>query len=338
MRTPVSVGVVGLGSWGPRLAHVLDEIPAADVRWVCDLSLAAATKVAQSSRSARPAADVEVLLADESLDALVVATPPSTHYQLARRAIESGKHVFVEAPLALNGVQADELVRLAEATGRHLMVGHVLLFHPAVTALGAALGESRLGDVYYLWTQRLGPATDPRDDSVLWDLGTHDVSLILSLLGDEPVEVSAQGDAFAHPGVTDAAIATMTFATGIRAHLHLSRLDARRTRRLAVVGSKATAIFDDTEPEQKVTFYDRDPGADVVSPSAAGEEPLRRECEHFLAAIRSSTGAAPGAREAAAVVNVLEALQHSLDRGGVTEAVGASSLGPRVIQFPARTS
>lgn len=338
MRTPVSVGVVGLGAWGPRLVRVLGELPAADVRWVCDLSLAAAARVAESTRRARPCADVDLLLADETLDALVLATPPSTHYLLVRHAVEAGKHVFVEAPLTLDGEQADELVRLAESRGRHVMTGHVLLHHPAVAALKSLLDGAALGDVYYLWSQRLGPARSRRDGSVLWDLGPHDVSLASHLLGDEPVEVAARGDSFAQPGVTDAVTATLTFATGIRAQLHLSRLEATRTRRLAVVGSSRTAVFDDVEPERKLTLYDRDPGGDVISPKVAADEPLRLECEAFLQAVRSPGAANPGAREAAAVVNVLEALQRSLDRGGAVQQVGASTLEPGVIRFPVRTS
>ena len=337
MRTPVSVGIVGLGAWGPRLVRVFGELAAADVRWVCDLSLAAASRVAQTTRRARPCTDVEVLLADETLDAVVLATPPSTHYALARRAVEAGKHVFVEAPLALEGEQADELVRLAEWRGRRLVTGHVLLFHPAVAALEASLAKGELGDVYYLWSQRLGPARSRRDGSVLWDFAAHDVSLASHLLGDEPVEVAAHGDAFAQPGVTDAVTATLTFATGIKAHLHLSRLEATPTRRFAVVGSRRTAVFDDVEVERKLTLYDRDPGGAVVSPRLAAEEPLRRECEAFLQAVRAPGAADPGAREAAAVVSALEALQRSLDRDGAAQQVGDSTLAPGVVRLPVRT-
>jgi predicted dehydrogenase len=337
VRTPVSVGVVGLGAWGWNLVRVFEELPGADLRWICDRSLAAARKSKARVRVARATARVDDLLADEALDAVVLATPPSTHYDLARRAVEAGKHVLVESPLALGGEDADDLVRRAEASGRHVMAGHVLLFHPAVRRLKEIVAQGRLGEVYYLTSQRLGPPRSRREEDALWELGPHDVSVVLDLLGDEPVEVSAQGDAYGQPGALDVVLASLTFATGIRAHIHLSWLEAQRTRRLTVVGSERTAILDDAEPERKLTLWQRDPLGDVVSPRLAPEEPLHAECEHFLAAVRSRAEPVAGVREAAAVVNVLEALQRSLERDGASQVVRGAQSAPDVIPFPARS-
>lgn len=334
MRTPVTVGVVGLGSWGPHFARIFDELPGADLRWICDLSPAATLRVRPLVRAARATASVDDLLADEALDALVIATPPSTHYELARSAVEAGKHVLVETPLALSGEHADDLVHRAERSGRIVMGGHVLVFHPAVRALRDVIDRRELGEVYYVTGQRLGPSPGRRDENVLWDLGAHDISAVLYLLRDEPVEVSARADAYLQPGVADLVSASLTFATGIRAHVQLSWLEARRTRRLTVVGSERTAVFDGMDAERRLTFY----GSEIVSPLLPQEEPLRVECEHFLGLVRSSAEPVAGVREAAAVVNVLEALQRSLDREGASEAVGGSGLAPGIIRLPVRTS
>jgi predicted dehydrogenase len=337
VRTPVTVGVIGLGAWGPNLVRVFDELPGADLRWICDSSSAAVLRAKAHVRAARATASVDELLADESLDAVVVATPPSTHYPLARRAVDAGKHVLVETPLALRGEDADALVHLAEASGRHVMAGHVLLFDPAVRRLKELVDHGRLGELYYLTSQRLGPLRVPREENALWDLGAHDVSALLYLVGDEPIEVRAHADEYGQPGLADVILAALTFATGIRAHIHLSWLEARRTRRITAVGSERTAILDNAESERRLTLWERDPLADVISPGLAAVEPLRVECEHFLAAVRSGAEAVAGVREAAAVVNVLEALQRSLERDGAPEAVGATQPTPGVLPFPART-
>ena len=277
----------------------------------------------------------EDLLTDEGLDAVVVATPPSTHADLARQAVAAAKHVFVETPLALTGEDADELVRWADRSGRLLMVGHVLLFHPAVKRLKDLIDRGELGDLYCVSAERLGPPPARPEGNVLWDLGPRDLSAILYLLGDQPIEVSAGGDAYLQPGRADIVSASLAFATGIRADLRLSWLEPVRTRRLTVVGSRRTAVIDERDRERPLSVYDRDPRGELVSPRLETVEPLRAECERFVAAIRSSKELVAGGREGAAVVNVLEALQRSLDRGE-RQPVGATELAPGVIRLPAR--
>jgi predicted dehydrogenase len=336
VRAPVSIGVAGLGPWGSRLARVLDDLPGAELHWICDSSSATLLQAKGRVRSLSSTTSFDDLLADEGLDAVVIATPPGTHAELARRAVEADKHVFVETPLALAGADADELVRGAERSGRRLMVGHVLLFHPAVRRLKELLDDGELGDVYYVSADRLGPPPSGRESNVLWDLGAHDVSAILYLLGDQPVEVSAAGDAYLQPGVTDVISASLTFATGIRAHARLSWLEPLRTRRLTVVGSRRTAVFDDTDRDRPLTVHDGKPQGEIVSPRLPTEDPLRAECERFVAAIRSSQEVVAGGREGAAVVNVLEAIQRSLERDGERQAVGVVEFQRSVIRLPVR--
>jgi predicted dehydrogenase len=345
VRTPVSVGLVGYGYWGPNLARTFDDLPQAELRWLCDQSVDAQARMQARYPGARVTGSFDDLLDDDSLDAVVVATPVATHYELARRALEADKHLFVEKPLALDSAEADELVRLAERRGRSLMVGHVLLFHPAVRKLAEVVAAGDLGDVYYLYCNRQNLGKVRRDENALWSLGAHDISVILHLLQDEPVEVRASGECYVQPGVADVVFCYLKFATGISAHLHLSWLDPHKMRKLTVVGSKRMAVFDDMELERKLTLYDKSATprrtetfgeyvhvsfGDVFSPRISNEEPLRLECEHFLSSILSPAESFAGTRAAAAVVHVLEALQRSLDSGGVPQPVaGTGVLGPR---------
>jgi len=264
MRTPVTVGVVGLGEWGPRLVRVFDELPTAELRWLCDESPAALFRLQPRFRSVRKTHDIDELLADEALDAVVIATPPATHYKLACLAIDADKHVFVETPLALTGEHAVDLVERAERHGRRLMTGHVLLFHPAIQRLKELVDAGRLGEIYYVLGNRFGLGKARHDESVIWDLGPHDVATALYLLGDEPVAVEAQGGSYGDASVVDAAFCSLTFATGIQAHLDFSWLEPQRTRRLRVVGSAGMALFDDLELERKLTLCERQ------TPASAG--------------------------------------------------------------------
>jgi predicted dehydrogenase len=229
----------------------------------------------------------------------------------------------------------------------------VLLFHPAVRMLKSLVDRGHLGDVFYLYGNRQNLGKVRRDENALWSLGAHDISVMLYLLGDEPVSVSAHGDSYVQLGIEDVVFSYLSFASGINAHLHLSWLDPHKIRRLTVVGSERMAVFDDMELERKLTVYDKSVGSrrtetfgeyihanfgDIVSPRVSNDEPLRKECEHFVASIRSSVDPVAGGREGAAVVHVLEALQRSLDRGGVPQAVGGQPIPeqPGVVSLSAR--
>ena len=341
MRRSVNVGVVGLGYWGPNVARSFAVLPDARVTWLCDESPEARARLEGRHPGARITGSFDDLLADEELDAVVIATPPSTHGALAFAALERNKHVFVEKPLTLDAREADRVVEEAARRKRCLIVGHVLLHHPAVRKLKELVETNELGDVYYLYANRQNLGKVRNDENALWSLGPHDIAVLLYLLDDEPVEVTARGDCYLQPGIPDVVFCHLRFATGVSAHLHLSWLDPHKLRKLTVVGSKRMAVVDDMETERKLTIYEKSAVVprtdtygeyvqvrvgDIICPRLPSDEPLRLECEHFVAAIRSPSPSASSSREGAAVVHVLEALHESLDRNG--EAIRLSDSRP----------
>jgi predicted dehydrogenase len=323
---PITVGVVGLGYWGPNLARNLAAIPGCSLTWLCDASEPARARLAQAFPGARATADIEQLLADPELDAIALATPVPTHAQLAVCVAEAGKHCFVEKPLATNAADAQRAVAAAERAGRVLMVGHLLEYHPAVDRLKALLDAGELGDLYYVYGNRLNLGKLRADENALWSLGAHDVSVILHLIGEEPDECLAHGRSFVREGVEDVVFCYLRFPSGIVAHLHLSWLDPHKERRLTVVGARRMATFDDMQLEGKLTLYDKGFDEDVrswgeyiarsgeiFSPHIPNVEPLRVECEHFIECIRSGAAPRSDGHSGLRVVRVLERLQRSLD-------------------------
>jgi predicted dehydrogenase len=322
---PIRVGVVGLGYWGPNLARNLAAIPGCRVAWLCDASEQARARLTQSFPEARSTGEVGELLDDPELDAVVLATPVPTHAELVIRVAQAGKHCFVEKPLATTTADAERAVAAAERAGRVLMVGHLLEYHPAVARLKELVDQNELGSLYYLYGNRLNLGKLRADENALWSLGAHDVSVILHLIDEEPVECLAHGCSYVQEGVEDVVFCYLRFPSGIVAHLHLSWLDPHKERRLTVVGARRMATFDDMQLEGKLTVYDKGFDEDVrswgeyiarsgeiFSPHIPNVEPLRVECEHFLECIR--TGATPRSdgHSGLRVVRVLERLQQSL--------------------------
>jgi predicted dehydrogenase len=323
-----SVGVVGLGYWGPNLARNFAAIGGCEVTWLCDESKAASDRLASAHPDARTSTDLGELLEDAELDAVVLATPVPTHAELAGKALKAGKHCFVEKPLATNADDAQRAVDAAEEAGKALMVGHLLEYHPGVLRLKELLDEGELGDLYYVYGNRLNLGKLRADENALWSLGAHDVSVVLALIGQEPVECQAHGRSYVREGVEDVVFCYLRFDSGAVAHLHLSWLDPHKERRMTVVGSRRMATFDDMQIEGKLTVYDKGFDEDVrswgeyiarsgdtYSPRVPAVEPLRLECEHFIDCIR--TGATPRSdgHSGLRVVRVLEQLQRSLDEG-----------------------
>jgi predicted dehydrogenase len=324
---PLTIGVVGLGYWGPNLARNFAAIPGCAVTWLCDADEAARDRIARTLPAARATADLDDLLGDPDLDAIVLATPVPTHADLAVRALEAGKHCFVEKPLAQSVADAERAVAAAQRAGRVLMVGHLLEYHPGVRRLKELTESGELGDeIYYIYGNRLNLGKLRADENALWSLGAHDVSVVLHLAGEEPVEVQAHGESYVRPGVEDVVFCFMRFPSGLTAHLHLSWLDPHKERRFTVVGSQKMATFDDMELERKLTVYDKGfdedsrtygeyitRSGDVFSPRIPNVEPLRVECEHFIDAIRSGQSPRSDGASGLRVVRVLEQLQGSLD-------------------------
>ena len=327
-----SVGVVGLGYWGPNLARNFDRLPDVDLRWLCDSSDEALERWGSAFPSARTTSSLDELLADDSLDAVAVATPVATHAELATRVLAAGKHCFVEKPLARSEREAEAVAEAARAADRVLMVGHLLEYHPGVERLSELVRSGELGELRYVYSNRLNLGKHRQDENALWSLGAHDVSVILRLAGEEPFECTAVGESYVKRGVEDVVFAFMRFPSGLTAHMHLSWLDPHKERRFTVVGSRRMATFDDMELERKLTIYDKGfdedyttygeyiaRSGDASSPRISNEEPLRIECQHFIDRVRDGAEPRSGAESALRVVRVLERLQQTL-----TESAGVA--------------
>jgi predicted dehydrogenase len=319
----VTLGQAGLGAWGKNLARNFEDL--ADLAWLCDADEERRREFASRYPNARVTGDFGELLDDPALEAVVVATPVATHYELAKAALEAGKHVFVEKPPAMRVHEMEELCELAEERDLVLMPGHLLLYHPAVEKLKALVDDGELGDVLCVYSNRQNLGVIRKHENALLSLGVHDLSVILHLLEEEPSEVWAHGNAFLTEGVEDVVFCYLRFPSGKIAHMHLSWLDPHKMRKITVVGKEKMVVFDDMELERKVTIYEKAPWqptdtygewqtrtGDIFSPKVPSDEPLRLECRHFLSLVAGEGDAVKVARDGLAVVRVLEQLQASL--------------------------
>jgi len=330
----VRVGQAGLGAWGKNLVRNLDEL--GDLTWLCDTSAELRAQFGGRFPRVRMTDDFDDLLADDELEAVVIATPVPTHYELARRALEAGKHVFVEKPPAMRRAEMVELLELARDRSLVLMPGHLLLYHPGVRRLKDLVDSGELGEVLCVYGNRQNLGVIRSHENALWSLGVHDLSVILWLIEEEPVEAIALGRDFLQPGVEDVVFCYLRFPSGKVAHMHLSWLDPQKLRKMTVVGTEKMAVFDDMELERKITVYEKAPWepvgrygewrtrtGDIYSPRVPGDEPLRLEVSHFLELVGDGPGDHREAVDGLAVVGALEQLTESL-RGGR----GESSLAP----------
>jgi predicted dehydrogenase len=333
----VRVGVAGLGYWGPNLARNFDEL--AELAWLCDIGEEQRATFTARYPDARVTADFDEMLADDALEAIVVATPVPTHYDLARRALAAGKHVLVEKPPAVRAAEMDELVAIAQERDLVLMPGHLLLYHPGVQKLKELIDSGELGDVLCVYGNRQNLGIVRTNENALWSLGVHDLSVILYLLDEEPDEAVAHGRDFLTDGVEDVVFCYLRFPSGKIAHMHLSWLDPHKMRRMTVVGREKMAVFDDMELERKVTVYEKAPwkraetygewqtrSGDIYIPKIPTDEPLKLECRRFLTLIG---GDGDGdrhkvARDGAMVVRALERLTGSLRSSRSWSAAGGA--------------
>jgi predicted dehydrogenase len=327
----VSVGIVGLGYWGPNLLRTLNYTPRVWVKYGCDLDAGKREKLAKQYPDTHFTWDFGELLADDELNAVVVASPGPTHAPLVRQALLAGKDVFVEKPLALSPADAEELVELAAEKDRVLMVGHLLEYHPAVTRLKEIVDAGGLGEVFYVYTHRLNLGIVRPDENALWSLGPHDLSVSMYLLDREPVEAQAGGHSYLKRGIEDVVFGTLRFADGKIAHLHVSWLDPHKERKVTIVGSDKMAVFDDMSRDEKLKLYDKGVAkpeyesygeymnlrfGDIVIPHIPNDEPLKLECEHFVECLVERKRPVSDGKSGLRVVRALDALQRSLDAGG----------------------
>lgn len=328
---PIRVGIIGYGYWGPMIVRNFDALPDAEVAWVCDAD--AERRDAMKARYGHIAAlaDSNEALASD-VDAVVIATPPTTHFPLAMQAIEAGKHALIEKPITTKSEDALTLHHAASDANRVLMVGHIFRSNPAVEVVKSILASGELGDIYYMACTRTNLGRFQRRVNVMWDLGPHDLSILLYLLGEPPEAVNARGKALIQPHIEDVVFMYLRFPAGPVAHLHLSWLDPLKLRQVLVVGSKKMLVYDDIAADA-VVIHDK--GVDVTPRSETLEEfklayrygdprpvsiepvePLSVECAHFVECIRFGKEPDTGAKEGYEIVRILEAGQRSLESGG----------------------
>lgn len=327
------VAVIGAGYWGPNLVRNFSEAPGANVVAVADLSEERLAGIRKRFPAVRTTTDHRALFADPDIDAVCIVTPISTHRPLAEEAFAAGKHVFVEKPLSGTAADAEAIAAAAKRAGRTLMVGHTFVYNPAVTAVRDLLVRRELGKVQYIDSQRVNLGLHQFDFNVLWDLGPHDVSIVLYWLDEEPDWVQCVGGCYIQPDIEDVVFLTMGFPSGAIAHAHLSWLAPSKQRTMTVIGDRRMAVYDDGHPAEKVKIYDHGVAelsadelrrsyrsGDIHSPRVAITEALQLEVRHFIDCVRD--GATPRSDGAAGirVVRVLEAGVRSLRSNGARVA------------------
>jgi UDP-2-acetamido-3-amino-2,3-dideoxy-glucuronate N-acetyltransferase len=318
-----NVAVVGVGYWGKNLVRNFYELGA--LRTLCDTQSSVQAACTQNYRGVKFCSDYGEVLSDPDIDAVALATPAVTHYELAKAALEAGKDVLVEKPLAIDVKQGEDLVKRAEARRRILMVGHILRYHPAVLKLQELIRNGVLGKIDYLYSTRLNIGKIRTEENILWSFAPHDISVMLALLNEMPTRVICQGSAFLNRDVTDVTLSHFEFPSGVQAHIFVSWLHPLKEQRLVVVGSEKMAVFDDTAEHKlvlyphKVEWINRTP----IAVKAKGEtvelevrEPLRAECQHFLDCVGSRVSPVSDGREGLQVLRVLDACQRALQNGG----------------------
>lgn len=328
----IGIAIVGAGYWGPNLIRNFDSLADCQVRWVCDRKPGRLHYVHQRWPHIPLTKDYGELLKDPAVDAVVIATPVSTHYALAAAALEAGKHVFVEKPLGATSAQAQSIAELADHKGQVLATGHIFVYHPAVAAMKATIEQGSIGQPCYAESGRVNLGPPASEVDVIWDLAVHDVSILLYLWEQEPTEVTAYGSRFLHPTLIDVAFLYLRFADGSMAQHHVSWLSPEKVRRFFVAGTEGSLKFDDTTTDGKLRVIDQGvdsriglkddevkdlyyrPGQ-VIVPELPNDEPLRLECLHFLDCIRDGHRPRANGRAGLAVVRVLEAAERSITEG-----------------------
>jgi predicted dehydrogenase len=329
----LGIGLIGYGHWGPNHVRVFNQLPDSRVRVVVDLDGQRLEAVRRQFPDVETGSRYEQVLQHAGVEAVVVATPVSTHHSLVKAALLAGKDVLVEKPITYTSAEAQELVELAERHSRVLMCGHIFLFNPGIRKLRQYIQEGTLGRVYYMSATRtnLGPLR--RDVNALYDLGSHDVSIFHYLLGSRPREVSAWGESYLQHDIEDVTFACLEYPNRLLCHMHVSWLNPRKERTLVVVGDKKMVVYDDTSPAEAVRLYDKglmqEPyydsfgqfqltlrDADVLIPKLKAEEPLKLQDQHFVECVRTRQRPLTDGAFARDVVFALEALHRSLRKGG----------------------
>ena len=333
---PIGAAVVGYGYWGPNLVRNVIQRPELEMRAVCDLDPAQRAACERRHPGIVTTADFDAVLDDPAVEAVVIATAPRTHHQLARRALLAGKHVLVEKPMARSVIEARDLIDVAERMDRLLMPGHTFVYSPAVELIRRLISDGVVGDVYFVTSSRMNLGKY-QPDGVVCDLVPHDLSILLRWLDQPTVDVTAAGCSVYRSGVPETAFMTLRFAHGVTANVQVSWLAPRKVRQMVVVGSKRMVVYDDTAADEPVRIYDR--GMDFAAPATFGEyqltyrtgeiviprieaaEPLSLELADFAQAVRTGTEPRSHAQLGLEIVEALEAAEVSLGRRGAPVAL-----------------
>lgn len=332
MSQELSVAITGVGRWGNNLLRNFASAPRCRLATICDLDEETLRRQAAAYPEATATVQFDAVLGDASIDAVVIATKAVTHHALAKQALEAGKHVYVEKPLAMSVAEAKDLAQTADRVGRKLMVGHLMIYHPCLSMLRQMIDSEELGQVYYIYCHRVNLGVVRQDENAWWSLAPHDVSMICHLFDADPVTVAANGQCYLQPGIEDVVFAVLNFADGRTAHVHVSWLDPHKIRKVTIVGSKRMVTFDDVEAAEKIRIYDK--GAEVEQsfesyaqaitirtgdiriPKVDLREPLKLEVQHFVDAVLDDQPIRTDGAEGVRVVRVLQAGSESLKRGG----------------------
>lgn len=323
----VNVAVVGHGYWGPNLMRVFASLKGCNLAACCDLNKDRLKMAAESFRNLKTTTNFDEILADPGIDAVSIATPISTHFTLAKKALQAGKHVLVEKPLTQKSVEAQELIRLGREKNRVVMVGHTYEYSPPVRKIKELISKGELGELYYIDSVRLNLGLFQSDFNVVWDLAPHDISIILYLMEREPVSVCAHGQSSIPGHLEDVAYLIVRFDNGTMANCHVSWLSPCKIRRFTIVGKQKMILWDDLEPEDKVKVYDKGISisyeavskmqvlyrtGDMYCPKVEGVEPLKMECRHFVECITEHKTPQTSGESGLRVVRILEAAEESL--------------------------
>ena len=336
-----AVAVVGVGYWGKNLVRNFHDLGALEL--LCDADASVESDCRRRYEGVKFCPDLRDVLSDASIDAVALATPAVSHYEMAKAALEAGKDVFVEKPLAVDVKQGEELVALAATKQRILMVGHILRYHPAILTLQKLINDGVLGKINYLYSNRLNIGKIRTEENILWSFAPHDISVMLSLLNEMPARVSCNGGTYLNQDVTDTTLSHFEFPSGVRAHIFVSWLHPVKEQRLVVVGSEKMAVFNDTAEHKLVLYPHRIEWRNRIPTAvkANGDnveledrEPLRAECQHFLDCVNSRRSPVSDGAEGLRVLRVLDACQRALQNGGVTLGTApASADKPKLSYF-----
>ncbi len=323
----MKLGIIGAGNWGINLVRNFCKISRTDNVAVCDLDESRLSSIESEFSGIETFLNPDKIISNNKIDLIVIATPAESHYEITKKALLAGKHVLVEKPIALEIEEAEELIEIADRNKLTLMVDHLLVYHPIVCKIKELIEKEELGKIYYLYSQRLNLGVVRSKENALWSLGPHDISVVLYLLNEFPSRIEASGGVYIQESqeIEDAVFLHLSFPSGVDAHAHLSWLDPHKTRKLTIVGDKKMVVFDDMEPRNKLTIFDKgvewtEKGGisvrygDIYIPSIPLYEPLKAVCEHFIDCVENGKKPKSDGDSGLQVLKILREAQKSLEK------------------------